>query len=437
MRILQVNSSDRQGGAEKVSWMLHRAYRETGHESWLVVGRKRGDDPNVVQLDNLGRKRGVGLVKVLAEKLLGWQYLSYPGSHRLLESLGRAFDILHLHNLHGGYVDLAALPMLSRRIPTVVTLHDMWLMTGHCAQPMECERWKAGCGDCPDLAIYPGIPRDGTRFNWRRKKRLLEEARLHLAAPSRWMHGRVMGSEGILRGFPVTVVPNGVGVERFSPDSKADARRRLEVPPDRRLFLLFSNDPLRSHFKDIPFLWASIRRLMERVPADRRPMLMVVGGRGNSSEALPADLRSYLVQRPFESEEERVVDCYRAADLMVYPSKADTCPLVLMEAAACGLPVAATSVGGIPELVEEGKTGWLVPLGDVERFAEVLDRFLLLDEDTVRAMGEHARRLACERFDFQGQVRSYLDLYRRLTAERDVTLASGGLHVASVGASNS
>ena len=158
---------------------------------------------------------------------------------------------------------------------------------------------------------------------------------------------------------------------------------------------------------------------MERVPADRRPMLVVVGGRGIVSEGLPADLRSYLMERPFESDEERIVDCYRAADLMVYPSKADTCPLVLMEAAACGLPVAATSVGGIPELVEEGKTGWLVPLGDVERFAEVLDRFLLMDEGAVRAMGEYARRWACERFDFRNQVRAYLDIYRGLAEQAD------------------
>lgn len=78
-------------------------------------------------------------------------------------------DILHLHNLHGGYFDLRQLPRLSQTLPTFITLHDTWLLSGHCAYSNGCQRWQIGCGHCPDLTLYPATPRDATAQNWQRK----------------------------------------------------------------------------------------------------------------------------------------------------------------------------------------------------------------------------------------------------------------------------
>ena len=66
---------------------------------------------------------------------------AFPASHRVLELPPRPPDVLHLHNLHGGYFDLRVLPELSARQPTVVTMHDEWLYTGHCAYTLDSERW--------------------------------------------------------------------------------------------------------------------------------------------------------------------------------------------------------------------------------------------------------------------------------------------------------
>src|SRR4029079_4578923 len=86
---------------------------------------------------------------------LGLEDFDYPNSVELLRFLPQKPDLLHCHNLHGNYFDLRALAGLSRQIPTVLTLHDAWLLSGHCAHSFECERWTIGCGECPDLTIYP------------------------------------------------------------------------------------------------------------------------------------------------------------------------------------------------------------------------------------------------------------------------------------------
>jgi len=130
LHIVQVNTVDVAGGAAKVARKLHEKFRERGHRSTLVVGLKQSSDPDVVEIDNRDAGRGF---RGRASRILearGHQYLDLPGSHRIPDLIGGDWDVLHAHNLHGGYFDLAALSDLSRRAPLVLTMHDMWLVTG-------------------------------------------------------------------------------------------------------------------------------------------------------------------------------------------------------------------------------------------------------------------------------------------------------------------
>ena len=141
MNILQVSTVDVGGGAEKTAWNLFQAYRARGHNSWLAVGSKRGNDSGVMVIsDNspptpwdrfcrtLGQKcerldgRLHGLLQVARackhprhglEHWLGVEDFSYPGTRQILNMTPQTPDIVHCHNLHGGYFDLRALPWLS------------------------------------------------------------------------------------------------------------------------------------------------------------------------------------------------------------------------------------------------------------------------------------------------------------------------------------
>jgi hypothetical protein len=108
--------------------------------------------------------------------------------------LDSAYDIVHCYNLHGGYFDLRILPALSRRQPVILDLRDAWLLSGHCAHSLGCDRWRSGCGDCPDLGLYPSLPRDGTAFNWRRKQQIFSNSDVFVVTPSQWMLQKVRES---------------------------------------------------------------------------------------------------------------------------------------------------------------------------------------------------------------------------------------------------
>ncbi|MBD0330879.1 MAG: glycosyltransferase [Thermoleophilia bacterium] len=362
MRIVQLSTSDLQGGAEKTAWKLHRAFRERGHESLLVVGRKLSADPNVIEIDASRRGRGLrGRLTRRLEWALGLQYLDHPGSHRVPEAVGE-LDVVHAHNLHGGYFDLAALRRLSTLAPTILTLHDMWLITGHCAHAFGCERWRRGCGACPDLTIYPALTRDGTRANLRRKQRLLQDADLVVASPAEWLLELVAAS--YLATKPRRRIPNPVDTRVFAPGDRRAARAALGLPVDRPVVLLPARDAVTSHFKDFVLFERSIEAL-----GDPPPLALTFDG---GERGAPG--RVTFVRGSFD--EEQVARFYRAADVVAVPSRAETLPLTILEAFASAVPVVATRVGGVPELVRDGENGLLVEPGDVDGFAAALRRLL-------------------------------------------------------------
>jgi glycosyltransferase involved in cell wall biosynthesis len=443
MHIVQVNTADKAGGAESVAWQLFHAYRRGGHRSSLIVGWKRSDDPDVVELVHdeyrdtwsrccsaaaarfgsaLGPMPGirhlqtalrliVGQPRRCYHRQLGREDFDFPGTHCLGSALKQRPDILHCHNLHGGwlkdggYFDLAALPTLSRRFPVVVTLHDAWLLSGHCAHSFECERWKTGCGDCPDLSIYPAVKRDATAYNWRRKQAIFERSRLFVATPSRWLMDKVDGSMLKPGCIEQRVIPNGVDLAIFAPADKHRARLQLGLPREAKILVFAANGVKQNLWKDYKTMRAALARVAALMKD--RPVLFVGLGDGAAEEDV-GSVRIRFV--PYEHDPSAVARYYQAADVYIHAARAETFPNTVIEAVACGIPVVATAVGGIPEQVIDGRTGFLVPAGDAEAMARQIVR-LLEQESVRRLMAMEAEGLARERFDLRQQVRAYLDWY--------------------------
>jgi glycosyltransferase involved in cell wall biosynthesis len=459
LRILQVSTCDIAGGAEKVAWDLFGSYRALGYDSWLAVGTKRSEDPNVIAIPRFnsenpwgrfwlgletrlqsqeGNGRAVGLLRTLLRMIanprpglefrFGMENFNYPGSHRLLHLARHHPDIIHCHNLHGAYFDLRALPWLSRRAPLVMTLHDAWLLSGHCAHSFACERWKSGCGNCPDLGIYPAINRDATAHNWRRKRAIYRKSRLFVATPSRWLMGKVEQSilaPAIERG---RVIPYGVNLNLFRTAPKEKARADLALPQDAEIVLFTANGIRRNIFKD----YQSMREAIARVGATpmNRPFIFLALGESGPTERIgEAEVRFI----PYQRDAAAVAHYYQAADVYLHSAKVDTFPNAVLEALACGTPVIGSAVGGIPEQVKalevigaapqgitrcetfpmEEATGLLVAPGDAEAIASGIRR--LLANPSLRAcLGRNAAKDARQRFDLRREVESYVGWYEEL-----------------------
>jgi glycosyltransferase involved in cell wall biosynthesis len=354
---------------------------------------------------------------------------AFPGTRHLLDMFGEVPDLVHCHNLHGGYFDLRQLPSLSRRRPVVVTLHDAWLLSGHCAHSLGCPRWRTGCGSCPDLTIPPAVPADATGENWRRKRDIFASTRLYVATPCRWLMDRVEAS--ILRPAvrEARVIPHGIDLDVFGPGRKDAARERLGLPADATVLLVCGDRVRTNPWKDFATAREAVARAANELGASRRLVLVALGQGAPEERAGRAELRFV----PHVSEASVVADYYRAADLYVHPARADTFPNTVLEALACGTPVVATAVGGIPEQVDAmAGTGWaagtrpagadrptgaLVEPGDVDALSSALVR-LVGDRALRNELAHNAARAAATRFDFGRQARDYLEWYAHIL-ERD------------------
>ena len=443
LKILQVSTADLASGAEAVAMGLHLGLRRRGCQTWLAVGERRTSIDGVLLMDNdaersawarfwiragqrLGRLFGHGRLGQRVRTLLGyrvgqparwwqvdqgWEDMDFPATARLLDLPPERPDLLHGNNLHGAYFDLRRLPDLARQVPIALTLHDFWSLTGHCGSPMGCTRWQIGCGQCPDLTLYPPVKRDNTAANYRRKREAFTAARVFPICTSQWMRRCIETSPLSAVADQARVIHLGVDTTVFRPAAdRSAARRRLGLPEDAAVVMFAASTGKKNPFKDYATLEKATRQVAERGVG--RPLwFLLVGGEPVRERLGPATVLGlgHLHDR------EEMAGCYQSADVFMHATLADTWGLTITEALACGTPVVATALGGIPEQVIDGATGLLAPLRDAEAFAAAVHR-LLTDEPLRQRLGRQAAELAQQRFDVERQIDEYLEAFHDIRA---------------------
>lgn len=408
LSILQLTQVDSQTGAGRIAWGLHEELAARGHGSRMVVGHKKSTDPAVREiwdrpLNNLAsRLVGRNLRRTLHRKV--WPWLAndiawLPGRHLLRwpEFLGA--DLVHAHTLHSGFFNLRSLPSLARRKPWVWTLHDMWALTAYQIYSA-CSHWPGTPCMCEGASALPRLRWDNSRHLWSMRQRIYRSTKLTLVVPSRWLRDQVRRS--MLADKDVHLIYNGVDTDLFRPRHRAESRQRLGLPQDGTVALFVGK---RGNFERKG--GSFFGQLLES-PESAGARFVTVGGVGGGG--------SNWHSLPHLTDAAEMAAVYGACDVLVYPTLDDNCPLVVLEAMASGLPVLAFAVGGVPELVEDGVTGWMTPARDGEAFASRFGAFLELGAEARQAVAAAARRRAVERFSLDEMVESYIALYREVLA---------------------
>lgn len=415
LRVVQVHSADVGGGAETTARLHHQELLRRGYRSRFLVARSRSGGPGIEPIPFVRGPRGLLRSARWLERNTGIQYPYSPSFRRLLHRLPDEADIVHLHSLHGaeGYADLGCIARLSRRTPVVLTVHDMWLVTGHCGLPLECARWRTGCGRCPDLQRYPSISRDATRINWWRKRLAFRTANVHLITPSRWVAEQLQHSP-ILGHLPHSVVHGPLNTSCFTPGDRAAARAELELPQDRRIVLLIAQH-LSNVYKGLP---EGVRAL--NLIDDPRLFIVAIG---HDAEALLQQCRAPGRAVAYHADQSGLARYYRAADVFLMPSRCETFGMVAAESMACGTPVVAFQAGGLADAVGVGGGGLLVPPGDIAALAAAMRR-ILDDRQLQHELGELGAQRAAREFSIENHTRRCLDVYDQLRAAHPASRAT-------------
>lgn len=447
LRVLLVDSVFGRGGAAAIASSLRQGLDTRGHSVAHVVGHCDDSSAPVLAMPRpwaclargLGHAAGLlpsyfgQLAFRLAARLQspgaespGLENFNFPGSRDILRLMSPRPDVVHCHNLHGGYFDLRFLPKLSARVPTLLTLHDAWLLGGHCAHSFGCERWVTGCGGCPDLTIPPAISVDRSAENWRRKRDIFGRSRLFITTPSNWLMEKVARSILSAGIADSRVIPNGVDLDIYCPaEGRLAARRELGIGADDFVVVFAANGVRDNVWKDMASLRRALALASRALNGQVRVRFLALGESAPAERAGEATLEFV----PYVSESGQVARYFRAASVYAHAAKADTFPTTILEALACGTPIIATAVGGIPEQVRslelpgvsagmpsysaDEATGILTAPGDADGLAAAMVYFAR-DIALVERLGQNARLDAVRRFDVRRQVDAYVEWYRHM-----------------------
>ncbi|GAB1594495.1 glycosyltransferase family 4 protein [Lysobacter claricitrinus] len=247
----------------------------------------------------------------------------------------------------------------------------------------------------PALRPYKGTARDLYHRFWMAtiERRVLLRADV-VVAVSRFV---AECARSVLLDVPMRVIHNGVDTRRFAPVHAREARDVFR--------LLYVGTWMAR--KGVDLLAPVMRQL-----GDGYELRHTGGGRVIDHLDEPANMHN--VGRLAGDD---VITAMREADALLFPSRSEGLPLVVVEAMACGLPVVARATSSLPEVVEDGVTGMLVSEESVEAIAATI-RQLAADEDARRLMGQRARQRAEDLFGIERMVDAYIECYQAAISAR-------------------
>lgn len=406
MKILQIAHDYSLTGAGIAAAQLHAGMIKAGMDSRMVVYKKAVGDACEALPERKIVMRTLDRIAEAVNKRLN----AVPLTN--VSSLFWSFqdrEVLNFHSISMRWFNLHKLNMLARRHELVLTMHDMSYGTALCHYTSyfgDCTNWTTGCGDCPVVSANPHSVSDFSRAIFRRKRNIFLKAGVTVVTPSRWMY-EFAKKTPMLTDLRIEHIPNGVDTDLFKPIDQEHARAVLGLPLNRRVLAFVASNPKnpRKGFQHLPPLFERLKELPNL-------SLLVVG---DLKPEMAADLaKQWPVHYLGLVRDPRLMRLvYNASDLFLLPSEADNLPNTMLESLACGTPVVAFEVGGIPEAVKNDLTGFTAPLGDYDALAAGMKR-LLSDEESMARLRESCRRFALANFSLELLANRYYELYQSL-----------------------
>lgn len=400
MKVLIVNTYYNGGGAERVARSIYKGIVDKDTRVFFLAGRYQRRLPDDVEVVYYGL--GIRLLTALTGWFLkGNLIYSYRSRKRIIKIIEeKSIDIVHFHNVHGNYLGLREISKISKVCPNIiVTMHDMWLLTGGCAHSIDCKKWIAeDCAYCDgNISMHPFRLSKAVY----KEKKAVRNLDIRWVVPSKWLYNRCI--EADMNPDRIRIIRNGISNDKYYIMDKASVRSKYGIEQDAHVLMFVSNG-IRNVYKGYKYVEEAICGLK----SGDEFAAIVVGGTEDID--LPISVYNY----GYVHSDAKMCELYNAADVFILPSIADTLPYTPMEAMACGTPVIAFDTGGIPEIVNN-ETGWILSEKSGEAIKTCLEHiFAKGDMKEYQLKSEKGVYYINENYSEEKMLSNYFELYNEM-----------------------
>jgi glycosyltransferase involved in cell wall biosynthesis len=409
MKPLLINTYDSLGGAAIATYRLHRALLTEGIHSQLYVQKKITQDPTVINPHSIFGKINPSLRYKLDRCLLFpyrtrdpayWSPAWVPNliSHEIKKINP---EIVHLHWICDGFIPVSALRKIDR--PLFWTFHDMWPMTGGCHYAGTCEKYQDHCNACPHLKSQK--QNDLSSWVWKRKEKYWMDLDVTVVTPSKWL-AECAKKSALFKNQTIKVIPNCLDINQFRPFDKVMTRNTFSLPLDKNLILFGAVDATSDKRKGFHLLKEALKHLS--ASGDDSNAELVIFGNLKETGQLETKMKVHTLGKI--PDENRLPLLYSAADVFIAPSLQENLSNTVMESLACGTPVVAFNVGGMPDMIDHKSNGYLARPFECQDLSDGIS-WILKNEKQREHLSTSARKKVLQNYETTNIAQQYIKLY--------------------------
>jgi glycosyltransferase involved in cell wall biosynthesis len=406
MRIALFNYSDNNGGAARASLRIHRSLINLGVNSTLYVEKKTLLQNSIKLNPNLNKKIFLNLkIKLISKltKILSLNFKDYKSiaftSSKWPEFINNSsIDIVHLNWINAEMMSIEDIAKISK--PIVWTFHDMWPFLGSDHLVNFAPTYKNICSYKKNI-IQKLINID--QWIYSRKKKWIKP--FQIVTPSKWLEKLVKKSD-LMCDWPIETIPHPIDTNFWCQLKKKNAKKLLGIDNNKKIILYGADGGTKSPNKGFDLLIKSLKKINNK---SNNLVLCIFGNDNKVEQVTKFPIIDFGVIR----NDKKLKLIYNAADVCAVPSRQETFCQVALEAQSCGIPVVAFSIGGLKDIVQHKKTGYLASAFNTNEFSFYLDNCLNKPEKLLK-MGLDARQRVLSLFSMPSVGKRYINLYKKI-----------------------
>lgn len=388
---------------------LHCSLNALGHDCTMIVNEKLSGTTSVIGMLNK-RLRYVHSLLAGLETDLGICDMLFPYTCQLSTYPDfQNADIVHYHMIHNRVLPIDQWKYALQNKRAVWSIHDPWLVTGHCVHPLECDKWKTGCHTCSRVAEEPFAARtDKSAQIWAIKKMALQDIDPEIIVSTEFMKQYITNSPLTRHFSHIHKIPFGIDIEKRKPQDKKEARRILEIPDDCFVIAFRAAD---EPIKGMSYIFEALGKLETDTP-----VALLTVGIGKISESLRCRYRCF--ELGWLNDEMTMNSFFSAADVFLMPSLAESFGMMAVEAMALECPVIVFDGTVLPEITFAPQCGISVPYKDSGAMANAV-KSLMENPLEGHKRGKLGRAIVKTHYRYSDYVATHLKLYQSIIEGTD------------------